>query len=265
MKTLKLIVAGVGISLLASIVACQSQSSNTAVQEERAAMAIGDQSRNALDWPGHYIGELPCADCPGIKTSLVLSDDGKYELQMRYIDRGDQVFIASGTFEWNDDGNMITLNNDAGNKYLVGENQIYALDGDGNKIEGDLAEHFRLSKVDVGLTDVYWKLIELNGKSITDIKTMREPYMRINSKENRVEASGGCNGMGGNYELKDDNWGIKFSQFISTQMACENMEIEQQFGQMIERVDSYVISNDTLQLNRARMAPLAKFKAIYVK
>jgi len=94
---------------------------------------------------------------------------------------------------------------------------------------------------------------------------MREPYMRINTKENRVEASGGCNGMGGNYELKDDNWGIKFSQFISTQMACENMEIEQQFGQMIERVDSYVITNDTLQLNRARMAPFAKFKAIYVK
>jgi hypothetical protein len=30
-------------------------------------------------------------------------------------------------------------------------------------------------------------------------------------------------------------------------------------------VDSYVITNDTLQLNRARMAPFAKFKAIYVK
>lgn len=264
MKTLKLFVTGVGISLMGSMLACQSQSSNTAVQEEGTAMAIGDQSRNALDWPGHYIGELPCADCPGIKTALVLSEEGQYELQMLYIDRGDQVYIESGSFEWNEEGNIITLSN-GGSKYLVSENQLYALDGDGNRIEGDLSDHFRLAKAEVGLTDVYWKLIELNGNSITAIKTMREPYMRINTKENRVEASGGCNGMGGNYELKDDNWGIKFSQFISTQMACENMEIEQQFGQMIERVDSYVITNDTLQLNRARMAPFAKFKAIYVK
>jgi uncharacterized lipoprotein NlpE involved in copper resistance len=44
-------------------------------------------SRNSLDWAGSYEGVLPCADCPGIKTRLVLSPDGQFELSTQYMDR----------------------------------------------------------------------------------------------------------------------------------------------------------------------------------
>jgi copper homeostasis protein (lipoprotein) len=265
MKTFKILVAGLSVSLLLGVIGCQSQSSNTATKEDQMAMTIGDQSRNALDWEGLYVGELPCADCPGIKTALYLGNDGKYELQTRYVDRGDEVFIERGTFEWNTEGSKVTLSEGENKSYLVGENQLFALDENQEMIQGDLKDHYRLVKTEVSLTDTYWKLIEIYGKETAGIKTMREPYLKLNSADLRAEATGGCNGLGGGYELKDNQWGLKFTQFMSTQMACENMEIEQQFNQVMQQTDSYVISNDTLQLIRARMAPLAKFKAIHVK
>ena len=44
-------------------------------------------------------------------------------------------------------------------------------------------------------------------------------------------------------------------------MACPDMTVEQDFLEMLETVDSYAIGSDgTLSLNRARMAPLARFK-----
>nr|QQZ50169.1 copper resistance protein NlpE N-terminal domain-containing protein [Phenylobacterium glaciei] len=44
-----------------------------------------------------FVGSLPCADCPGIRTELTLtrdapySGDGKYSLVETYIDRGPPI------------------------------------------------------------------------------------------------------------------------------------------------------------------------------
>jgi len=67
--------------------------------------------------------------------------------------------------------------------------------------------------------------------------------------------------MGGTYELSDPNR-IKFSQLIGTMMACENMEVENGLREVLKSTDSYHVSADTLQLFRARMAPLARFVAV---
>lgn len=264
----KTLYMGCALALLVSLSACQSQQSannGTAESTSAAALQAGDNSQNSLDWAGSYHGVMPCADCPGISTALSIREDGSYELQTRYIDRGDSIFVEQGGFTWDPTGSYITLNTGEGIKYQVGENQLFALDMEGNRIEGGLAKHYILKKADGRITDIYWKLIEINGQSIENVKLMREPYLRLNTANNRAEANGGCNGMGGTYELNADNWRLSFSQFMSTQMACENMEIEQQLADVIQRTDSYAVASDTLQLFRARMAPLAKFKAVYVK
>jgi len=41
-------------------------------------------------------------------------------------------------------GSKITLSD--GSKYLVGENQLFMLDNEGNRISGELAEHYILKK-----------------------------------------------------------------------------------------------------------------------
>lgn len=45
-------------------------------------------------------------------------------------------------------------------------------------------------------------------------------------------------------------------------MACPGVEGEERFLDVLTRADSYSLRGDTLVLNRARMAPLARFVAV---
>ena len=46
-----------------------------------------------------------------------------------------------------------------------------------------------------------------------------------------------------------------------TMMACPDMAIEMDFMEAMRRADNYAVSTDELSLNKARMAPLARFSA----
>ena len=52
------------------------------------AVPAGD-SLAALNGLAAYQGELPCADCDGIRTTLVLQPDGTYRLQETYLGTAD--------------------------------------------------------------------------------------------------------------------------------------------------------------------------------
>jgi hypothetical protein len=57
---------------------------------------------------GTYEGTLPAADCPGIKTVLIINADSTYQLQQDYIDRKDGHDEASGVLQVLD-GNVMML------------------------------------------------------------------------------------------------------------------------------------------------------------
>lgn len=42
----------------------------------------------SLDVPATYRGDLPCADCPGIRHTLQLLPDNRYVLRLEYLGRG---------------------------------------------------------------------------------------------------------------------------------------------------------------------------------
>jgi heat shock protein HslJ len=118
---------------------------------------------------------------------------------------------------------------------------------------------------DDAIVEKYWKLVELNGKQVTVGANGKEPHMILKKENNRVNGNGGCNSFMGGYELKG-NGSIKFTQMAGTLMACMNDDgTESAFLKVLGNVDSYYVKGDTLQLNRARMAPLAKFQAVYLK
>ena len=112
--------------------------------QESTPQPLGDTSQNALDWNGTYQGIIPCASCEGIETRLSLSLDGSYALATTYLGKENQPAVTKGTFKWDDTGSKIQL--DSGSQYQVGENQLFLLDIDGNRINGELAEHYRLQK-----------------------------------------------------------------------------------------------------------------------
>jgi len=106
-------------------------------------------SRNSLDWMGTYHGTLPCADCPGIETTLELDENMTYRIRMIYLDRDTEI-EGEGKFEWDDSGQKITLQpedkDEPAFQFFVGENQLFTLDQEGNRITGELADKYNLEK-----------------------------------------------------------------------------------------------------------------------
>ena len=116
------------------------------------------------------------------------------------------------------------------------------------------------------ITEKYWKLIEIRGEKVTaDDFASKEPHLILKSTDNRVTGNGGCNSFFGTYELQANVNRISFSKMGSTKMACMKPTVEDAFLNVLATVDNYTVKNDTLQLNKARMAPLAKFVAVYLK
>ena len=117
------------------------------------------------------------------------------------------------------------------------------------------------------ITEKYWKLVEINGKQVVLDESSKGAFIILKNEDNRVNGSGGCNTFNGTYQLDEAALRIRFSQMVSTMMACLNMEVENELMRVLEMADNYAMSPDgkNLFLNRARMAPLAKFEVIYLK
>jgi len=138
------------VCLLIQFSACNFRSKKQA-ESNVEIQSMADNSRTSLDWQGKYSGVLPCADCSGIETQITLNNDNTYQMSWKYLDKDDQEFTNSGTFKWNDQGGIITLENlnreNYPTQYRVGENHLCQLDMDGKLITGDLAEMYILAKV----------------------------------------------------------------------------------------------------------------------
>jgi len=242
-------------ALLLVVNACKTNSIKTA-----------DNSQNSLDWQGTYYGSLPCADCPGIETVVTLNANGTYRMTSHYKEANEGDLSYAGQFQWTKDGSSVILNNADGNgnsrTLKVGENKLFWLDATGKAVTGDLAGNYTLQKVNSAIVEKYWKLVELFGEPVRQEGGMTNAFMTLHAIGNRVNGNLGCNSFFGAYELNENQ--IKFSQVGSTMMMCSNMEAENKMKQVLERADSYIVQGDTLVLNRARMAPLARFVAVYM-
>lgn len=104
-----------------------------------------------------------------------------------------------------------------------------------------------------------WQLIEVNGKAVAAEINGRIPYLQLD--ETRYSANGGCNGIGGELTL-EKNGKIKFSKGMSTMMACPDMSIERALSAALLSTDNYTVDGNILNLNKAKMAPLAKFRLL---
>ncbi len=105
-------------------------------------------AKNSLDWNGTYKGVLPCADCEGLQTQIMLHSDNTYMISTKYLGKKDSHEMkGKGKFVWVD-GSTIQLQDvkDAPSKYFVAENEIIQLDMEGNKIAGALAKKYILQK-----------------------------------------------------------------------------------------------------------------------
>lgn len=284
------------------VISCQKKEnsiSETSAEDSTSVVIDHHTSKLSLDYLGVYKGTLPCADCEGIETTLTLLDESNYELQAIYKGKSKTPFASKGTYSWHESGNKIRLDGikegEGANLYQVIENGLIQLDLDGNRITGELGRKYLLQKqypeiefdeseaealmqqvkadVEKKIADqtgakvfsilgTKWQLVELNGKPVVNKDAKIKPYFLQLNKDNRFTAFAGCNSMMGQYELNQETMRIKFSKVAATLMACQDMEVEQAFAKVIETVDNYSVSGNSLSLNKARMAPLARFEAV---
>lgn len=219
----------------------------------RQSLPTGDTSANALDWEGTYEGILPCADCEGIATSIRLDYEEKYLKVSRYIGKSEEEFRQEGRFEWNAEGNTIALSgmDDAHNQYLVGENQLFHLDEEGNRITGDLADNYVLKKVVAKaghpLLNTKWTLTRMEKFPDEDWDP-GDIFVFLEEESNRLHGYGGCNNFFGVYELKTGDR-LELGKIGRTQKYCQDeMKAENFFFAYLEQVRNYQLKGDTLAL-----------------
>ena len=230
----------------------------------------GDNSQNSLDWQGRYVGVEPCEKCEETKVSIQINHDLTFSMQILEVGKSNEIKEVKGEFFWDKKGQIIQLKlPTVTKKYLVGENILTLLDNKNKPVTNQQAERFVLNKLETTneITGKYWKLIELNGRKVEfrEGGFSKEPHLILRA-ENQISGHGGCNGFHGIYDLQAGHR-IRFSQVASTLMACLDMEVEEQFFQILTKVDNYTVTADGnyLSLNRARMAPLARFEVVYLR
>lgn len=135
----------------AMMVACngkktaQDETTNDSVSVADSVSADVDLAAVA----GTYEGTLPAADCPGIKTVLIINADSTYQLQQDYIDRKDGHDEASGVLQVLDGNVMMLVRPSSGEHtfYKVKDSKsIVMTDSLGNEPEGETAKLYVLTK-----------------------------------------------------------------------------------------------------------------------
>ncbi len=120
-------------------------------QAKEQAMDMSRSSKQVIEWVGEYEGVLPCADCSGIKTKVLLNEDGTFEKSEEYLEKENGFFESKGTFSWDETESVITLKDEKENtqSYKVGEGCLILLDAEGKEVTGELADDYILAKVEV--------------------------------------------------------------------------------------------------------------------
>jgi len=73
----------------------------------------------------------------------------------------------------------------------------------------------------------------------------KRPTMEFSEGSDRVSGNAGCNGYGGSAEF-EENGTIRFGQFMSTMMACPNLEGEQKYLKALNDPVQATIDNSIL-------------------
>lgn len=136
------------LCMIAALSSCQnSEKENKDELQDSLTIVDEHTSQNSLDWAGIYQDTIPCADCPGILTTVKLYEDGTYSYVGEYIDRN-TVVVDSGRFMWHNNGTVVHLKgNEIDARYKVGENVLYQADSAGNVMESEISERLALHKV----------------------------------------------------------------------------------------------------------------------
>jgi len=91
-----------------------------------------------------------------------------------------------------------------------------------------------------------WTVNTMRRQSQSEEEQLSDVYIMFTS-DSTFNGKAGCNNMSGKYELKGTS--IKFSNIITTKMACDKLEQETAFLALLQNtVSAYTVSDEQLLL-----------------
>ncbi|WP_010420820.1 copper resistance protein NlpE N-terminal domain-containing protein [Anaerophaga thermohalophila] len=228
---------------------------------QRTSGAVSSQKNT--DFPeGIYSGTLPCLDCPGIETTIVINSDGTYHLSRTYIDKRISPIEESGNiYKTEKNGKYLLESNNYNKTYiLIHKEGLMLLDQNGDKIKSQPNDQYilyrkqssekQIQNIQGQLTGRIWQLEELIMLPDEKVKTVEKEkiFLEFSSEEKKISGFAGCNNFFGKYEIPEEGK-ITLSLLGSTKKFCsETMEIETLFMDMLNNCKHYTLSQDTLVL-----------------
>ncbi|MCW5201686.1 META domain-containing protein [Desulfobulbus sp. N2] len=109
------------------------------------------------------------------------------------------------------------------------------------------------------IADNRWYLIEVGGKTLERESVSKSPFLKVQSGEQLIQGSAGCNNFTGSWLFADNEF--VFSRIAATRMACSvGMEVEDAFLQALDNTRRYTIRGDILRLHDRRGRVLARLR-----
>jgi heat shock protein HslJ/uncharacterized lipoprotein NlpE involved in copper resistance len=251
--------------------ACEQVATTGAPEKETVASEVdaAHPDRTALDWSGVYRGTLPCADCEGIATEIILKEGDTFMMRQRYLGKSDSVVVNAGSVTWHPSEHAITLTtgDDEQMNFAIETGALSLLDEDGEKIAGTLSENYVLRRPVEGsiLYGIYWQLAELEQDAVEpDEQGRRMPHLIFKQQDYNLTGSTGCNTLNGTFSSAE-NGSLNIVATSTTRIACPEMLYESRFLQMLDDVSEFEVENDSLILRDESGKVRARFVADYLR
>ena len=102
-------------------------------------------------------------------------------------------------------------------------------------------------------------VVEMLGTPVQTSGSINDAHLIFNAQNGLINGSGGCNRVFGNYTL-DKKKSIRFSEIGATRMACQNMNFETRFLNLLEQVRYYEIEDNMLLLKDGKKDVVLKLQ-----
>ncbi len=105
-------------------------------------------SELSLDWDGTYQGFLPCDNCSGVLSTVILNNDKTFEKYDLYLETKEGSFSDKGNFYFTNNGSKIVLNSEKGKiTYAVQEKKLILLKNNKDKPLSNSSKKYTLNKL----------------------------------------------------------------------------------------------------------------------
>ncbi len=99
------------------------------------------------EYLGVFTATLPCADCEGLQYRINLGEDGRYVSTSIYLGKSKKPFRAEGEYAFENPDRIVLNPGMDDQQFLQFENNgFWWLDQTGNRINGNLAAYYRISR-----------------------------------------------------------------------------------------------------------------------